>query len=149
MNFPVNKSEKVLEMMNTANASNIKIRKGTMITGKWHRRTYEVIKPIGSGAVGTVYLCKHHGQLVALKTSRRSLSMTAEVQVLKMLANEKVQDSRLGPYLFDVDDWMTDSGITYTFYVMEFIRGITLQEYVKKNGLQQLVPLLRQLLLRS
>lgn len=122
------------------------LKRGTVIEGKWHRNRYKIIRMLGSGTVGTVYLCSHKGQFVALKISEQSMSMTAEVQVLKTLGNLKVQDSRLGPYLMDVDDWLLANGKTLSFYVMEYIKGESLQTFIHKNGTSWITVLLFQLL---
>lgn len=122
------------------------VKRGTVIEGKWHRNRYKIIRMLGSGTVGTVYLCSHKGQFVALKISEQSMSMTAEVQVLKTLGNLKVQDSRLGPYLMDVDDWLLANGKTLSFYVMEYIKGESLQTFIHKNGTSWITVLLFQLL---
>lgn len=110
------------------------IKRGTVIEGRWHRNRYKVIRMLGSGTVGTVYLCSHNGQFVALKISEQSMSMSAEVQVLKTLGNVKVQDSRLGPYLMDVDDWLLGNGKQLSFYVMEYIKGTSLHHFIHQNG---------------
>ena len=64
---------------------------------------YIIIKELGYGANGVVYLAQWHNQHVALKISDNGTSITSEVNVLKSFA--KVQGSVLGPSLLDVDDW--------------------------------------------
>lgn len=124
----------------------ILLKRGTTIEGKWHRNRYKVVRLLGSGTVGTVYLCSHHGKFVALKISEQSVNMTAEVQILKALGKLKVQDSRLGPYLMDVDDWQMPNGKMLSFYVMEYINGESLQMFIRKHGTSWLIVLLLQLL---
>lgn len=104
----------------------------TTIVGKWHKNRYIVKRKVGSGMVGTVYLCSWNNQTVALKISEQSMSMTTEVNVLKSL--NKVQDKLLGPYLFDVDDWESYDGNTYSFYVMEYIKGEPINDFIQRNG---------------
>src|SRR5690625_777513 len=99
----------------------IQLRPGMHVKGKWHNKRYLIKKRLGQGAVGTVYLCEANGKRAALKISEQGTSMTVEVNVLKAL--QKVQGSRLGPYLLDVDDWKAPSGNTYAFYVMEYLQG--------------------------
>src|SRR5690625_2662717 len=111
---------------------NISISPQTTIVGKWNKNRYTVKKKVGSGMIGTVYLCLWNGNTVALKISEQSMSMTTEVNVLKSL--NKVQDKLLGPYLFDVDDWESYDGNTYSFYVMEYIEGESLNEFIHRNG---------------
>ena len=114
------------------------------ITGKWHQKRYTIIRKLGNGAIGSVYLCDAGGRKAALKISDKSASVTMEVNVLKSL--EKVQAQSLGPYLLDVDDWMTPQGTTFSFYVMEYIQGKPLPEFMKHNGNEWIGVFMLQLL---
>ncbi|PLR91893.1 protein kinase domain-containing protein [Bacillus sp. T33-2] len=118
-------------MMNHSLKSQSKVTEGTVIQGKWHCNQYTVIKELGNGANGIVYLAKNKNQQVALKMSDNGLSITSEVNVLKSFA--KVQGSALGPSLLDVDDWDRKSG-KISFYVMEFIKGPDLLTFIKNKG---------------
>lgn len=122
------------------------LEKGVVIKGRWHRERYRVLRLLGSGTVGSVYLCKNKGRLVALKISEQAMSISAEVQTLKMLQETKVQDSGLGPYLLDVDDWELATGKTLTFYAMEYVDGLSLASFFNRNGWGWFQPLLLQLL---
>lgn len=133
-------------MRQTAKKCEIRLKRGTIVKGKWHHNIYRVVRLLGSGTVGTVYLCMSKGQQVALKVSEQSISMTAEVQALKILQKTKVQDSGLGPYLLDVDDWEMGPGKTVSFYAMEYVQGVSLQSFVDRNGTVWLNSLLFQLL---
>ena len=106
--------------MNHTLKSQCKVSPGTVITGKWHSKKYTIIKELGFGANGVVYLAKHKNTQVALKMSDNGMSITSEVNVLKSFA--KVQGSTLGPSLLDVDDWQSNRG-RISFYVMEYIQG--------------------------
>ena len=110
----------------------IELKPGTRIVGKWHNKCYAVVKKLGSGAIGSVYLCDVGGKHVALKISDKSMSVTMEVNVLKAL--QKVQGSNLGPSLIDVDDWTGANGKTVPFYVMAYLRGESPSMFIKKNG---------------
>lgn len=120
------------------------VRPGTHILGKWHHNMYTVKRKLGSGAIGTVYLCEANGSECALKISDQGSSMTAEVNVLKSLA--KVQGNQLGPSLLDVDDWQAPGGGTYSFYVMEYIQGEKLARHIRDNGPEWIGVFLLQLL---
>lgn len=124
----------------------IRLKRGTVIEGKWHRNHYKVVRLLGSGTVGAVYLCSQNGRFVALKISEQSVNMTAEVQLLKTLNQMKVQDSRLGPSLLDVDDWEMPGGQKVSFYVMEYISGESLPTFIQKHGASWVVVLLLGLL---
>ncbi|RHW31819.1 protein kinase family protein [Neobacillus notoginsengisoli] len=116
---------------------------GTVIEGKWHGHRYVLLKELGKGANGTVYLVKRGNFNVALKISTNSMSVTSEANVLKSFA--KVQGPFLGPSLLDVDDWITKDG-RYSFYVMEYIKGSGLQEFLGAKGKDWIQPLFLQLL---
>lgn len=119
-------------------------RNGTVIQGKWHHHQYTIIRPLGSGTVGEVYLCRKDRKHYALKISLSSLSLTREVTILKAL--NKARGKHLGPFLFDVDDFHPQPGRHYTFYVMEYIEGVSVESYIRKNGASYLAPILLQML---
>ena len=131
-------------MNQTSKKRDISLPAGSVITGKWHRNRYKIIKSIGRGAIGTVYLCESEGKYAALKISEKGSSVTMEVNVLKTF--EKVQGSRLGPSLLDVDDWVTPNGERYSFYVMEYLKGMELSTFIRKKGEEWLGILILQLL---
>src|SRR5699024_416952 len=94
---------------------------GMHIRGKWNGHRYFIKRKLGQGSIGTVYLCVRNGHEVALKISDKTASITTEINVLKRL--NQVQEKRLGPDLLDADDWISPRGITYYFYVMEYVQG--------------------------
>jgi serine/threonine protein kinase len=118
-------------MMNHTWKNQCKVSPGTIIKGRWHGNQYKILKELGFGANGVVYLAKHNNTQVALKMSGNSMSITSEVNVLKSFA--KVQGSALGPSLFDVDDWQTNQ-VRISFYAMEYIKGPDLLTFIQKNG---------------
>jgi serine/threonine-protein kinase len=130
-------------MMNHSLKSQCKVNPGTVILGKWHQKKYKIVKELGFGANGIVYLAEHNGTLVALKMSDNGLSIASEVNVLKSFA--KVQGSSLGPSLLDVDDWQSNQG-KISFYVMEYIQGPNLLSFIAQKGKAWTVVLLLQLL---
>ncbi|WP_085993726.1 protein kinase domain-containing protein [Oceanobacillus senegalensis] len=121
-----------MKMKQTSKKFDIDLRAGTKVFGKWHNKHYVIKKRLGKGAIGTVYLCETGGKLAALKISEQSTSMTVEVNVLKSL--QQVQGSHLGPYLLDVDDWVSPSGETYSFYVMEYLKGQSMEQFIRNQG---------------
>ncbi|UII57793.1 serine/threonine-protein kinase [Cytobacillus spongiae] len=118
-------------MMNNSLKSLCKVPPGTIIEGKWHKHRYTIIKELGYGANGIVYLAQFQNQKVALKMSDNGMSITSEVNVLKAFA--KVQGSTLGPSLLDVDDWVRRN-MKVSFYVMEYIKGPDLLQFIEKQG---------------
>lgn len=131
-------------MNKTSSKHNPFLRPGMTLTGKWHKKRYVIIRKLGNGAIGSVYLCEVGGRKAALKISDKGSSITMEVNVLKSLG--KVQGKRLGPYLLDVDDWVSPTGEIYSFYVMEYIQGETLNEFMKQHGSEWLGVFMLQLL---
>lgn len=120
------------------------ITTGTVIRGKWHGNQYTVLRKIGAGTVGSVYLCRMPGKLAALKISTMPTALAREAAVLKRF--NKVRDQRLGPFLFEVDDWQLADGAIHPFYVMEYIHGVPPDKFIRENGSRWLGTLMVQLL---
>ena len=129
--------------MNHSLKSRCKVAPGTVITGKWHSNKYTVLKELGYGANGIVYLAKFKNSQVALKMSDNGMSITSEVNVLRSFA--KVQGSTLGPSLLDVDDWKSNRG-QISFYTMEYIQGPDLLTFIQNKGKTWTTVLFLQLL---
>ncbi|HSU78868.1 MAG TPA: protein kinase family protein [Candidatus Angelobacter sp.] len=121
----------------------INIPPGTLIQGKWHYNQYKIIRSLGFGAQGTVYLAQSEKGRVALKFGLNNTSVTSEVNVLNKLT--KVQGEPLGPSLYDVDDWETNKGVL-SFYAMEYLQGASLLESVKVRGFEWVFIFALQLL---
>ncbi|WP_281976232.1 protein kinase domain-containing protein [Halobacillus litoralis] len=103
---------------------------GMSVRGKWNGHVYTIIKKLGSGACGTVFKCRsHQGDTYALKVGEDSSRMMLEVNMLKKFS--KVQGVKLGPYFVDVDDWVDGTGKTYPFYIMEYVDGKPLPQFLK------------------
>ncbi|WP_462411316.1 protein kinase domain-containing protein [Neobacillus sp. Marseille-QA0830] len=130
-------------MMNHSLKSRYKIKPGTVVAGKWHHNQYTMVKELGYGANGVVYLVKYGSRQAALKMSDNSMSITSEVNVLKSFA--KVQGSSLGPSLLDVDDWQTGTE-KFSFYVMEYLQGPDLLSFLQQKGKSWLPVVFLQLL---
>jgi serine/threonine protein kinase len=130
-------------MMNNTLKKPFKFSSGTKISGKWHKQHYTIMKELGYGANGIVYLARTGADYVALKMSESSMSVTSEVNVLKAFA--KVQGAPLGPSLLDVDDWEIN-GRKIPFYVMEYIQGPDLLSFVQTKGFSWTGVLVIQLL---
>ncbi|MBU8908444.1 serine/threonine protein kinase [Desertibacillus haloalkaliphilus] len=116
---------------------------GTKIVGKWHNKPYKIIKQLGSGATGSVYLADSQDGRIALKIGINNMAITSEVNVLKHFS--KVQGQVLGPSLLDVDD-LVSGGNQYPFYVMEYLKGQELLQFIQKRGDEWIGILVVQLL---
>lgn len=129
--------------MNNTLKNQYNFRPGTVIHGKWNKNYYTLIRELGYGANGMVYLAEDRQGYVALKMSDNSMSITSEVNVLKSFS--KVQGSTLGPSLLEIDDWETQNK-RIPFYVMEYIHGPDLLTFVQKKGHGWSTVLILQLL---
>lgn len=129
--------------MNPSWTKLFKLYNGTVIVGKWNKNSYTIIKELGYGANGIVYLANSNKGQVAIKFSDQSINIASEVNVLKSF--EKVQGERLGPSFLDVDDWQGNKGMV-CFYVMEYIQGPNLIDFVSQKGTVWAEVLILQLL---
>ncbi len=129
--------------MKSTMKSQFNIPVGTIIKGKWHGKSYQIVRELGRGAIGVVFLADAGDKQVALKISENQVTITSEVNVLK--AFSKVPGATLGPSLLDVDDW-TYGGKIISFYVMEYIRGVDFITFIRQKGPTWVNVLIVQLL---
>ncbi|MEW6736780.1 MAG: protein kinase [Acidobacteriota bacterium] len=106
---------------------------GTLI-GKVLNRTYKIEAKLGQGGVGAVFRAKHLGigDTVALKVI--SPEHTQNSDTLKRFRREAQAARRLAhPNAVAVHDFnMTEDGLL--FMVMEYVDGITLEQYLKEHA---------------
>ncbi|MGE6632308.1 serine/threonine protein kinase [Bacillus sp. NPDC077027] len=127
--------------MNTAS----RIASGTIITGKWHNKNYRVAKELGKGANGIVYLAESQNGYVAIKVSDDSMLIASEVNVLKSFSKAPVKT--MGPSFYDMDDVvLPGTSQKLSFYVMEYVQGPLLLDFMKQKGDEWIVVLIIQLL---
>lgn len=126
-------------------SSSVALAPGSTITGKWNGNKYRIERLLGEGANGKVYLVRRGGQWYALKLGFDPLDHQLEVNVLRTLRDRRGPG---GNYLYDVDDVM-GAVRGAPFYVMRFVKGKTLDEYIRERGADWIYPiglrLLRQL----
>ncbi|WP_441007355.1 protein kinase domain-containing protein [Shouchella clausii] len=116
---------------------------GLAFRGKWNRKPYKLIRKLGAGVTGYVYLAEGETGSVALKIGTEPMSITAEANVLKQFS--KVQGKPLGPCLFDVDDFLSTNSVL-PFYAMEYIEGENFVDFLRGKGPEWLPVLALQLL---
>lgn len=126
-------------MMHLAKNPAVNIKPGTLIIGKWNKNRYKVVKQLGYGSIGAVYLVQSRIGQYALKIGYDKMGIISEVNALRRLTS--VQGQSLGPFFVEMDDW---NG--WTFYVMEYIHGQPLLSFVKKKGSEWVAVLMLQLL---
>lgn len=107
--------------------------------------TYEIVKQLGAGGGGVVYLANHLrlNKQVVLKADRREIMtnpdlLRREVDVLKDLKH---------PYIPQVYDFFSEGETVYT--AMDYIEGTSLDKALKENGRftqPQVISWARQLL---
>ena len=97
--------------------------------GKIIASTYEILREIGAGGGGTVYLAHHSrlDKLVVLKVDNRRhqvnlKSLRREVDALKNLSHS---------YIPQVYDFIEEDGVYYT--VMDFIEGESLDKSLARG----------------
>lgn len=130
-------------MMNNTTRTQCKLTQGDRIIGKWNNNEYVIIKELGYGANGMVYLVERENRLYALKISDNGTSIISEMNTLKSFS--KVQGSALGPYFLEADDF-SKKGSNYSFYVMEYIRGEDLLRFIQSKGEAWIGVMILQLL---
>ncbi|MGY4691870.1 protein kinase domain-containing protein [Salibacterium sp. K-3] len=116
---------------------------GTAWTGKWNQNPYKIIRKLGKGANGAVYLADTRTGPKAVKIGENKMSLTSEVNVLR--AFSKVRGNVLGPELLDVDDLIW-RGEVYPFFCMEYLKGETLLDFARKRGTEWIPVFMVQLL---
>lgn len=116
---------------------------GTVVTGKWHKNRYRLLKRLGAGANGAVYLAESAAGPVALKVGVSTAQVASESSVLKTIS--KARGQSLGPSFLEADDWERGREII-PFYVMEYIDGPDLLSFVTGKGFSwAAVPLIQLL----
>ena len=102
---------------------------GSFITGK-----YTVIKLLGRGGMGMVYLAehKHLGKKRAIKIMPKSATIPQE-DIERFYAEANIAASIEHPNVVQVHD--IDETESFYFIVMEYVEGCSLDQYMNKNGL--------------
>ncbi|ABW17992.1 serine/threonine protein kinase [Alkaliphilus oremlandii OhILAs] len=103
----------------------------TTIVGKWNKKTYRVMEKLGEGGIGAVYRVVDvlDGRNYALKLSEDNLSLNREYELLK-----KFEAIDTIVRVYEIDDMHVGDKIYY-FLLMEYIPGITLNEYRKNRSI--------------
>jgi eukaryotic-like serine/threonine-protein kinase len=102
---------------------------GQTISDRW-----EILSLIGTGAMGAVYKAKHNtiGRIMAVKTLGAA-NREDERSVQRFQQEARAMSVLTHPHLIQIADFGTmEDGTPYL--VMEYLEGISLQDYVRKNG---------------
>jgi eukaryotic-like serine/threonine-protein kinase len=107
-----------------------------LLQGKWRRFTigkYKVLERLGSGGMGSVYLCEHKLMRRRVAVKVLPTAKAAEPSSLERFYREARAVASLDhPNIVHAYD--IDQDETLHFLVMEYVDGASLQEIVKKSG---------------
>ncbi|MCS7463190.1 serine/threonine protein kinase [Paenibacillus doosanensis] len=106
------------------------VSSGTIVQGKWNHRQYKIERLLGAGANGQVYLVKRGKLSYALKTGFDAVDHQSEVNALKTLSKSGTSYRN---YLLDVDDFHCE-GQDFPFYIMPYMKGQSMADFMKQNG---------------
>lgn len=112
----------------------VELRRGMVVTGKWKQGRYKVDRLLGEGANGKVYLVQRDRSWYALKLGVDAVDLQSEINVLQSLAKQKQHGHET--FLFDVDDLYGPDGKEYPFYIMRYVLGTTLGDFLKQQGME-------------
>lgn len=121
-----------------------KLARGTVVTGKWNRRSYTIERLLGEGANGTVYLVRDGRRYYAMKIGADAIDHQSEVNALKTL-DQHIRPH--DPFLIEVDDLRIKGG-SMPYYIMKYIEGKRIHEYLRTKGREWVYPVGRNLLER-
>jgi serine/threonine-protein kinase len=96
---------------------------------------YEIVRPLGQGAMGVVYLAKQLsvGRRVALKLMSRDL-LRGGSEGVRRFHQEAAQASQLEhPNIVRIHDFGVDDALELPFIAMEYVEGETLQDILRRG----------------
>lgn len=114
---------------------------GTVISGKWRGNRYIVQRLLGRGANGTVYLVQREGrrEQYALKIGYDTLDLQSEINMLTSLqscqkrsGDRNRREHPLSSYFLESDDCAGSKEAP--FYVMRYVEGRPLHQFLSRNG---------------
>ncbi|WP_195576854.1 protein kinase domain-containing protein [Paenibacillus sp. 1001270B_150601_E10] len=122
---------------------------GDRVIGKWNSHIYRIVRLLGQGANGVVFLVHQergsaprlgkHQEAYALKIGYETLELQSEINALQALEALKPAKDAGRPvsissrYLIEADDADIE-GKQLPFYVMKYLPGKTLSKFILKNG---------------
>ncbi len=116
---------------------NIKLPKG--IIGKWNKQSYLLLKELGRGGTGSIFLAKGDSSApYAIKLSKDNISLNREFRYLRELS-----DISSIVRAYELDD-LEEAGESLHFLALEYIEGVSLRRYIdnRRIGLEEIVGLM-------
>jgi serine/threonine protein kinase len=105
-------------------------RPGSEIQGKWNGRMYVVERLLGAGSNGIVALVRRGPARFALKAGHETVDHQSEINSLLAIS---LTETSFKNFLIDADD-MTVNGKEISFYVMRYIEGMAISNFIHKRG---------------
>ncbi len=104
----------------------VKLQKN--IIGKWHKKRYLLLKELGRGGTGNIFLARGDNlRHYAIKLSKDNISLNREFKYLRELA-----DIAAIVRVYEMDD-LEDAGESLHFLVLEYIDGASLRHYMDRR----------------
>ncbi|OEH84354.1 hypothetical protein BHU72_11155 [Desulfuribacillus stibiiarsenatis] len=124
----------------------LQLRFGEVVTGCWSKSSYRVIRELGRGAIGVVYLVENlnNNQVCAMKIAPSMQNIVAEYNRLRKIQKE-VQSQHFGPLLYELDD-IVEAQVKYYYYTMEYIEGSSLVDKHRNMTFDTKVQSLQEIL---
>ncbi|KIL39389.1 hypothetical protein SD70_20235 [Gordoniibacillus kamchatkensis] len=110
--------------------SDITVAPGTLVKGVWRGGVYRIERLLGEGANGRVYLVRKGNTPYALKMGFDPLDHQMEVNALLSLSRQSASWRR---FFRESDDAELD-GRRIPFFVMKYIDGVNIREFLKRKG---------------
>jgi serine/threonine protein kinase/dipeptidyl aminopeptidase/acylaminoacyl peptidase len=106
-----------------------------MAAPKLISRRYEVLELLGQGGMGTVYKVRHTalGSISALKVLPKELMQDPEM-VTRFYREARIMANLSHPSIVRVLDIDQDDTLDFHYFVMEYVEGKTLKQYVEQKG---------------
>lgn len=103
---------------------------GRVLCGRWERNSYRIIRSLGRGGSGQVFLVSDEaGTLLAMKISTDLVGITHEHRILRFL-NHQEEIKRLGivPKVYELDDFQIGCTV-YHYIISQYCCGVNLSKH--------------------